>query len=297
MSILIGGLAFETPHGAGTPPAAESNATFTLFANRGAALKNPERDVLPVVMVFRESVRGLAVGAPVDFRGIVVGEVVAINLDIDPVTRQIVVPVSVNLYPERMRSRSLKSVATTQKLLALDSAKPGSQLQSVRGMVARGLRAQLRTGNLLTGQLYIAADFFPDASKVNLDVSKSPLEFPTIQSGLRELQAMIARIAEKIEKFPLEEVGADLRQTLKSADKLMQRLDTELTPEATAAMVEARKALASADRVLSNDSSLQQNTREMMREIARAAQAFRNLADYLERHPEALISGKKEEQK
>ena len=296
-SILIGGIAFETPPGAAAVPAAEPNATFTLFASRGEAMKNPEREVLRAIMVFDESVRGLSVGAPLDFRGIVIGQVAAINLDIDPVSRQIVVPVFVDIYPERLTARVLKSKSreATQKLLALGAAT--GPMQSLRGMVARGLRAQLRSGNLVTGQRYVAIEFFPDAPKVNFDVSKSPLEFPTTPTNLRELQAIIAGLAQKFEKMSLEGIGADLQETLQSATKLIRRLDTELTPETTAAMVEARKALAGADRALSGESYLQQEARDAMREVARAAQAFRVLADYLERHPEALISGKKEEQK
>ena len=87
----------------------------------------------------------------------------------------------------------------------------------------------------------------------------------------------------------------DLKQALQSGTKLLTRLDVEVAPELKDTVIEAKKALVSADRLLSADAPVQQDTREAMREIARAAHAFRILADYLERNPSALLMGKKED--
>jgi paraquat-inducible protein B len=164
-------------------------------------------------------------------------------------------------------------------------------------MMGQGLRAQLRTGNLLTGQLFIALDFFPNAPKIKTTLDGDAFEIHTIPSGLTELQETIASITKKIQDLPLGEIATDLRQTLQSATKLIERFETDLTPEARAAIADARKALAATERALATESPLQQDARNAMRELARAAQAFRTLADYLERHPEALIQGKKEGEK
>jgi paraquat-inducible protein B len=114
---------------------------------------------------------------------------------------------------------------------------------------------------------------------------------------LTELQETIASITKKIQDLPLGEIATDLRQTLQSATKLIQHFETDLTPEVRAAIVDARKALAATERAVATAAPLQQDAQEAMRELARAAQAFRILADYLERHPEALIQGKKEGEK
>ena len=167
-------------------------------------------------------------------------------------------------------------------------------------LVARGGRAQLRTGNLLTGQLYVALDLVRDAPKAQIDWNSKPPQLPVIPGSLEDLKASIAGITKKIDKMDFEGIGADLQQTLKSTTKLVQRLDGELvnlTPELRAIVADARRALVSTERLLASDSPLLQDTREALREIARAAQAFRELADYLEQHPEALVSGKKEEKK
>jgi paraquat-inducible protein B len=176
-------------------------------------------------------------------------------------------------------------------------------------MVERGLRAQLRTGSLLTGQLYVALDFFPDLPRIKpKPVAKGALadddlpEIPTIPSALLELQEILGSIGRKIDKFPIEAVGADLQATLKSATRMMDQIDNELIEEARgtlievrAAMVDARKAIDAADAVLKPNSPLSQDARDAMREIARAAAAFRVLADYLERQPDSLLWGKKGE--
>ena len=166
----------------------------------------------------------------------------------------------------------------------------------------RGLRAQLRSGNLLTGQKYVALDFFPGAKKLSLDWSKSPRNLPTVRGNFDELQVSLAKILAKIDKLPLEEIGGDLRkvlatldQSVSSIDRLARRMEDDIGPEVNASLRELRTALASVERLLAADSPLQQEVRDAMREVGRAAQSFRVLSDTLEREPESLIRGKKGE--
>jgi paraquat-inducible protein B len=130
-----------------------------------------------------------------------------------------------------------------------------------------------------------------------VDFSQSPFELPTITGSLHQLQTSLGSIIKKIDGMPLEKIGADLGQTLKNASSLIKHLDTDVTPELTKAIVEARQTLNKAERILSAEAPLQQDARQAMRELTRTAQAFRVLADYLERHPEALLSGKQEDPK
>ncbi|MEO8187788.1 MAG: MlaD family protein, partial [Burkholderiaceae bacterium] len=291
VSILIGGLAFETPLETAELPPAAANTRFNLFPTRNAAFKNPETEVIKWEFVFNESVRGLAVGAPLDFRGIEFGSVTAIGVDWSETGRPLNIVVEAEVYPARLRAQEEEPVAATEE----------QRRAFVESLITSGLRAQLRTGNLLTGQLYVAMDFFPSAPKIKWDARKAGLKMPTMPSSQNELQASIASIAAKLNAFPLEQIGADLRQTLhaatkmsETANKMMQRVDTEITPEAREAIVEARQAIASAQRVFKPDSPLAQDAHDAMREIQRAAAAFRSLADYLDRHPEALLRGKRQ---
>ncbi|SAK65199.1 paraquat-inducible protein [Caballeronia arationis] len=289
VSILVGGLAFQSPPDSKNIAEASEHAQFQLFPTRTEAMQRHETIVDTYVFAFKESVRGLTVGAPVDFRGIVVGEVAAINTRYDPVTREFSIPVQVRFYPERFTSR-------------YESGKRAGRVVQNRREVAqwlvdRGLRAQLRTGSLLTGQLYVALDFFPTAPKASMNWDVDPPELPTVPGQLQSLQQSVSSLVAKLNKIPFEGIGNDLRATLQQANRLVTTLDTQVAPEARGALVQAREALNATNRVMQTDSPLQQNAADAMRELARTAAAFRTLAEYLERHPEALLRGKPEDSK
>ena len=151
----------------------------------------------------------------------------------------------------------------------------------------------MRTANLLTAQLYIALDVFPAVPKASVDWSKTPAELPTTPGSLQELQVTLAAIAKKLEKVPFDVIGEDLHKTLQSANKLIQQIDTETAPEIRAAVADARRTLNAIEKTMAADSPLQQDAHAALREISRAAKSFRVLSDYLERHPESVIRGKK----
>jgi paraquat-inducible protein B len=250
-------------------------------------MKRHDRIVDKYVFDFTESVRGLSVGAPVDFRGIVVGEVAAIYTRFNPVTKQFSVPVEIRFYPERFTSRYK------------NGGQGGRVVQDRRKLadwlVASGLRAQLKTGNLLTGQLYVGLDFFPNAAKATIDWNASPPELPTVPGGLQSLQDSVSALVAKLNKIPFEGIGNNAKQTLQDADALLKRLNSEVVPQARSTLAAAQAALNSANTALQPNSPLTQSTADTMKELARTAAAFRTLADYLERHPEALIRGKSED--
>jgi paraquat-inducible protein B len=292
VSIMLGGIAFGTPADSSERPAAAADREFSLFGDRVEAMKNPETEIIKVAMMFKESVRGLAPGAPLDFRGIDIGEIRSIYADIDPVSKEVIIMAEANLYPERLRARTRGHVALKDKI----GAAQASSENMLDLLVEKGLRGKLQTGNLLTGQLYVALEFVPHAPKMRIDHSQTPPLLPTIPSSMQALQQSLASIIKKVDGMPLEQIGTNLEQTLKNASALMKRLETELTPEATKALAEASQTLKSMERLLATEAPLQQDAREAMRELTRTAQAFRVLADYLERHPEALLRGKQEDQ-
>jgi paraquat-inducible protein B len=292
VALALGGIAFETPPAAEALPPADAGQSFRLAADQADAHKRQDRIVDNYVMVFTQSVRGLAPGAPVEFLGIPVGEVSAIHTDFDPKTGKFTVPVEMRFYPERFTSRIRE-----RKEAGRISSDPKAMLAQ---MVAKGLRAQLRTGNLVTGQLYVALAFFPGAQKVSFDPNKSPLEVPTTPSTLEDLQVTLSNIASSLEKVQFDKIGATLAQTLQDVNKLVSRLDTEVAPElrgtlaeARTALVQMQKTLEDASRTLATDGGLTTDLRETAREVSRAAQTMRALGDYLERRPDALLRGKR----
>ncbi len=291
ITLLLGGIAFETPPDVEVQPA-PPNAQFVLFDNRSAAFKPRETVVLPVIMKFTQSVRGLAVGAPVDFRGIGAGEVKRIDLEFDAPNVRFVQVVEANLFPERLRSRY-----RDPSRRALPDLTPAQRIQR---FVEHGLRAKLASANLLTGQQYVALDFFPKAAPAHTDASKTPVEIPTIAGGFGELQESLQNLAAKLEKVPFEQLAGDLRKALQSldamirkADKLIDQVSSDVAPELRSTLEQARKTLGSAEQALGSESPLQGDLRETLIEVTKAAESVRALTDYLERHPESLLRGKR----
>ena len=295
-SVITGGLAFQAPEDGRAPPAAE-NTTFTLFGDRATAMRRPITVKERYAIRVRESLRGLGVGAPVDFRGLTVGEVRSIEPRFDRVKREFSLLIEIDFFPENLfQGRTPESAVA-------------GEAPSLARLIERGLRAQVRTANLLTGQLFVALDFFPGTRQASLDVSTQPAEIPSVPGSTHELQAAIGSIAKKLDSIPFQEIGVDLRRTLQISSAMLERIDREITPEARDTMIEARQAmsqarqaieearrsLASVERTMSSVEPLPQEAGDVLREISRAAQSFRVLADYLERHPEALIRGKKED--
>jgi paraquat-inducible protein B len=281
LSILIGGIAFEAPATGAVLPIAEANTVFTLFSDRKEAFRPAARNPQTFELIFNESVRGLVPGAPVEFRGVPIGEVAEVRARIDLKTLEFAVPVTINLDAQRLGVKvvGLKSQAeyAAMRIKLFDS------------LVARGVRAQLRTGNLLTGSVFVAFDFFPGAPPATVDWSQTPVQLPTIPGQLQVMQAKVTGIINKLDKMPLEQIGDNLRKAI---------ADLDLT------LVSARGTLASAQGTLDNTSTLTgpnsvqvQQLDSTLREVSRAARSLRVLADYLERHPETLVRGKKGEAK
>jgi len=281
LSILIGGIAFETPATGPVLSPAEANTVFPLFSDRAAAFKLPARAPQTYTLVFKESVRGLAAGAPVEFRGIPVGEVVSIDAQVDAKTFEFSAPVTIRLDAERLGVK-------------VRDLEPGADLATIRRqlidhLVAHGVRAQLRTGNLLTGALFIAFDFFPDAPSATIDWSQQPVRLPTIPGQLEAIQANLTNIIKKLDQVPIKAIGDDLRKSLAELDRTLV--------SARATLDSGRGTLDNANKLIEPNSVLDAQLNGTLQDVSRAARALNVLLDYLERHPEALIRGKTEEAK
>jgi paraquat-inducible protein B len=292
-TILLGGIAFKAPDDA-MGPLAKENTAFTLAEDETTAMKEPDGPPQTLLMYFNQSLRGLTPGAPVDFRGVVIGEVKSIGVEFDRAEREFRMPVLVQVYPDRLRRRAGETGVESR----------ATQQERLRFLTEKGLRAQLRSGNLLTGQVYVALDFFPKAPPVKIDVAKNPIELPTVANSLDEIQSQVQEIASKLNKVPYEQIAADLRttltalnKTLASTEQAVTRINTDVTPELAAAMKDVRKTVNNAERTLADDSPLQQDMRQTLRELTRAAGSVRVLTDYLERHPESLLRGKPDDKK
>jgi paraquat-inducible protein B len=275
VSILIGGIAFDTPEAAPQPAAAET--VFPLFENRDAALKHRYTKRVAYRMYFKQSVRGLNPGAPVEFRGITVGEVTDVELEFEPSTLQFLIPVTVEIEPQRFTNIDVS-----------DTARHGS----LDKLVSLGLRGQLKSGNLLTGQLVVALDFFPNAPAAKVDWSGSIPLIPTVPTPIEEITANIAKLVERLSKLPVEQIGADLQGSLAALRVTLQKSE-DTGPALKATLEQAQRTLASANSLIGPDSVVDTELRRTLVELADAARALALAADQIQSQPDSLIWGKK----
>src|SRR5262245_28690494 len=220
VALIAGGLAFDAaPHPTSTSPAA-ADATFTLFPDRAAAMKEPDAGAARYVLYFNDSLRGLSVGAPVTILGLTAGEVLDVGLDIDPTSSRIRGRVEVVSSPELLIARLGAGQAAVGQSLAQSQAQRHALFQKL--VEQRGLRAQPRSGNLLTGQLYVALDYFPNAPKAKIDWSQPVPELPVVASTIPNLEDKLSGILAKLDKLPYDQIGAEVTKALASLNSTLE---------------------------------------------------------------------------
>jgi len=285
-AVLAGGLAFDDGPAEALPAAAGVPGEFTLYRNETEAMAPPDGDPRYVRMRFAQSLRGLEVGAPVEFVGVNIGSVVAVDLGYERQSGSFPVIVTAKVYPRRMGQ-------AYEALTAQGKTESEETLAAFVGtLVNQGLRAQPRSGNLLTGKLYIALDFLPASRRVPYDASIRPLELPTVNGTIQELEASIGRMVKRVNDLPLEQIAADLHTDLRDLHETLSEVHTRVLPNAEDTLSALHRALNSADRTLDVESPLQRGLTETLSETRSTLQSVRELADYLDRHPEALLHGR-----
>lgn len=285
-SVLAGGVAFETAPTAQDIGQVPSGAEFTLFDTEAAAMAPPDGEPRYVRMRFTQSLRGLSIGAPVEFIGVNIGQVFSLDLDYDAEHQSFPVIVTAVIYPRRMGKAyevlEQNGTATSEDKMA----------KLVGQLVARGLRAQPRTGNLLTGQLYIALDIMPGARPARFDVNARPLEIPTAPGGVQELQQKLVSIVDKVDRIPIAQIGGHLDEDLVELNGALREMRTDVLPAGTATFQSLEKTLGTVDHALADDAPWRDNIDQTLLEARSTLRSVRSLTDYLDRHPEALLRGR-----
>ncbi len=269
------------------------------------------------MLYFDESVKGLNVGAPVLFQGVQIGSVVSIVLQVDPAKLQVHIPVIIEFEPEKFKVR------------AEDRKTPRDPRKNIAKLIDRGLRAQLSMQSFITGQLLIELDFHPGTPVSLKGLDKDYIEIPTVPStgerlaktldkldleGLKKnLESTLAGVERFINSPDMTATLRALKDTLQDASKLVTRVERQVDPLADhlkksvkdlgklARNADAKlgpletgldKTMSSARGIISEDSPLLFELQNTLKEISAMSRSFRQLADYLEQHPETIIRGK-----
>ncbi len=310
-TLIQGGIAFETP--SVDASRVRSGDRFRLYERYADVEDSFFTEKLSYVMFFDRSVRGLSAGAPVEYRGVRIGSVRDVRLQIDPETVEIVIPVYVDFEPERIRVFGDHDYEgfEDQVLLSL--------------LVARGLRARLETASLVTGQLFVALDFVDEAAPVTMGLYDVFPVFPTVPSTLEHITEAAMDVIAKLRALPLEDLLADAREavdgiravatspewtgaletatvTLNEARRIVAAFDERVgavardlehtTASARDVMSEAERVLVEIRDSIEPSSPLRYELTRALQEFSAASRSIRVLAGYLERHPDSVIKGK-----
>ena len=265
----------------------------------------------PYVLFFDEPINGLSVGAPVKFRGVIIGSVTDIKLRFDNNDMSMDIPIFIETEPDRIQT---KDPAKENKILAKQRHK-----EYMERLIKQGLRAQLKTDSLVTGKLFIAVDMHPDKPIRLLGAMQNYQEIPTILSGMQQL-------TKTIEDLPLEELvektmsaveGIDklvnspdltasisaMRVALEGFGKMAKNIDGQVDPIAESFRSTAKSAEETLEQVTlalegirdmtGKNSPIYYELNEAFDDLSETARSISILADYIQRHPETLIRGKK----
>jgi paraquat-inducible protein B len=295
-SLLIGGIVFDTPLSAQPGAPSAQDKVFPLYPSLASVTEAAVTEAVPYLAHFEGSVRGLRSGAPVEFRGIRVGTVRSVELEVDQATASIRIPVVFDIQPQRLKLSTREGV-------------PPYQL--MEELVRRGLRAQLKSGSLLTGDLLVDLDFHPDAPAAELRIEGTYPEIPSVPSQLDVLTASVSGVLQELASLPLKDLITDLRQTVQGVNTLVASPETQATvrglnesaqslqailksldQQLRPTLSQAQSTLSAAQGMVSPDSQLRYDLNAALRELSGAARSIRVFADYLARHPDALIRGK-----
>ena len=290
-SMLVGGIAFRAPeYNPDDKPAAEEYA-YELFDDQQSALAPPNGKAQFLSLRFDQAMRGLKVDAPVEFLGMEIGKVVSVNLDFDAKKRIFPVNVGIVIYPQRLGQAHTKMI----KAFNHDPNDEAAGVRLIGTFIENGLRAQARSGNLLTGQLYIALDFYPKAEKVAFDPTARPVRIPTVPGSLEQLQEKLEAMVNKINKLPIERIAGNLDSNLVELRKGLAQFNAKTLPGVQTTLADVSKTLQSASSTLGRRLATTRKTRpQTLDELGRTSRSLRELADYLGRHPESLIRGRPE---
>ena len=309
-ALLIGGIAFDTPVAARKTPLASENEAFRLYANQGAANSALYRRI-EAVAYFSGAVGGLGPGAPVTLFGIRIGEVTSVDLRYNRQKNSLEVPVHFVVEPDRIA-------------LSAEAAKRGP-LANAQTLVNRGLRAQLATANILTGQQEIALVFVPNAPPATITVEHGAIVVPTVPGALSGITQSAAALLDKINHMPFQQIGdnlnatlaglngltngpalrdslTSLQATLASAQDAIKKLDQGAGPalaelpgiaqDLKMLLARTNMLVSSADAGYGQNSKFYRDLDRLLLQTNDLMQSVRSLSDLLTEQPNALIRGR-----
>ncbi len=309
-ALLSGGIAFAIPTDMDYEKPSPDGSHFVLYGSKSDADAAGYTNNIPFVTYFRSSVRGLAAGSPVEFFGIQIGAVTDVRLLMKNRGESFQARVAFDLQPER--------VFTEQEIAQQEDPEV-----ITRTLVGQGVRAELESTSLITGQKAIALEYVPGAAAATIGREGPALVLPSQPGGMDNITNALSDIATKLQAIPFDDIGRSLDHTLKSLDRATSGPDLkEAVHNLSATLADAKdlvhrtnvgmqpvlqklpqisrdlqQAVARLNTTLGEsgyggNSDFKRSVSRLLDQTENAVRSFRMLADFLDRHPEALLRGR-----
>jgi paraquat-inducible protein B len=296
-AMVSGGVSFGVTAGEAPGKPAMDGKEFTLFRDEDAARKATFNPMLKFLLLFDQSVRGLKADFPVEFRGITIGRVAEVSFDLVAGADDPRIPVLIELDPTLVRPET-----------AREMTKPDSVFFSEE--VAKGLRASLKTGSLITGAMYVDLDYYVDAVPAKLGKSGDYTTFPTVSSGFAQLEAKLTAILDKVQALPIDKTMADIAAAAQEAKVTIAESRATLKEiEATAAAArktlddpdfrglpaDLRKSLDELQKSVNSvgpDGAVQGDLLRTLDELRAALRSIKSTSDTINDKPNSLLLGR-----
>jgi len=287
------------------------------------------------VTYFNQSVSGLSIGSNVKYKGVTIGKVSKVQLNFRGRNEPPLVKVLYELDAHNLINKLGMEVDLGNRDI-------------IKRAIERGFRSKLDFESLISGQLFIALDFYKNAAPPVLqspDTVSGPLEIPPQPSDIdailanltkaignlgnvdfltlsKDLQALIVSAKTGIDSMKLDQLGVSLTKTsdsiselvngeqlkgtlqsvqgsfdqltttLKKLDPAMENLGPTLE-KAKATIANLQKGTADLSRLLKLDSGFQYQLDSSLSQINAAAESIQRLSDFLQRHPNSILFGRK----
>ena len=310
-AVLSGGVAFNTPEDGRDTASATQDTKFDLFASETAADAAGFKQRIQTVMYFQASTSGLAEGSPVQIFGQQIGTVTDVRLELNPAQASARVRVAAEIQPERLRA---------------NGGDPNDTPESVsRRLVEHGMRAELVTTSYITGALAVSFAFPANPARASITMEGQAIVLPTMGGGLGNILTTASQIMDKVSAIPFAQIGnsantllttlsstvggPEVKQAINAAtgalvdlQGLVKRTDAGLTPlmrrlpeisnNLDQTLSRASQLVGSVNTGYGSNSQFSRDLERLMSQFNDAARSVRLLADFLDRHPEALVRGR-----
>lgn len=306
-TLIAGGIAFSNTD-ASSGKQARADSVFNLYETED------EREVaeevafyVPMKLYFANGVNGLLKGAPVEYKGLRLGTVDKVSAEASVDKSELLTFATIRIEPGRLPGEDSRRQDS-------DESRTKAVHQFFDGLAARGVRAQLKTGNLLTGKSLIVLAEFPKSAPEPVKYANGVVIFPTAPeslAGIMEkadgIMTKVNQILAKVDAIPITRIGNNLAQTTTNINKVpLEEIGNNLAIASakldaipvTQISNDLLKTLTSINDLVESLNAAQGGVmgvqaHQVLSEITKAARALRGMAEYLERHPEALLKGKK----